>query len=49
MVARRMALGSVLSWQAILLGLTAAAVTGLLAGVVPARRAARLQPAEALR
>lgn len=48
-VARRMALGEVLSWQAILLGLAAAAVTGLLAGVVPARRAARLQPADALR
>lgn len=49
MVARRMALGGVFSWQAILLGLAAAAVTGLLAGVVPARRAARLQPADALR
>ncbi|HKI05782.1 MAG TPA: ABC transporter permease [Thermoanaerobaculia bacterium] len=48
-IARRMALGDVLSWQAIALGLGAAAVTGLLAGVVPARRAARLQPAEALR
>jgi len=49
MAARRFTLGNVFSWQAILLGLTAAAVTGLLAGVVPARRAARLQPAEALR
>ncbi|HEV8579524.1 MAG TPA: ABC transporter permease [Thermoanaerobaculia bacterium] len=49
LVARRMALGEILSWKAILLGIAAAAVTGLLAGVVPARRAARLQPAEALR
>jgi putative ABC transport system permease protein len=48
-VARRMALGDVLSWRAIVLGLLAAAVTGLLAGVAPARRAARLQPADALR
>jgi putative ABC transport system permease protein len=48
-VARRMSLGEVFSWQAILLGITAAAVTGLLAGVLPARRAARLQPADALR
>jgi putative ABC transport system permease protein len=48
-VARRMALGDVLSWRAIVLGLLAAAVTGLLAGVAPARRAARMQPAEALR
>ncbi len=49
MVARRFALGEIFSWQAILLGLAAAAVTGLLAGVGPARRAARLQPADALR
>lgn len=49
MVADRMALDGALSWKAILLGLAAAAVTGLLAGVVPARQAARLQPADALR
>lgn len=49
MVADRMALDGILSWKAILLGLTAAAVTGVLAGVVPARQAARLQPADALR
>ena len=48
-VADRFSLGDVLSWKAILVGITAAVVTGLLAGVVPARRAARLQPAEALR
>lgn len=48
-LASRMGLEGILSWRAILLGLIAAAVTGLLAGVAPARRAARLQPAEALR
>jgi len=34
---------------AVALGLALAAITGLLAGVVPARRAARLEPAGALR
>jgi putative ABC transport system permease protein len=48
-VADRFSLGDVLSWKAILLGIAAAVVTGFLAGVVPARRAAQLQPAEALR
>jgi len=48
-VARRMGLEGIVSWQAVVLGILAAAVTGLLAGVVPARRAARLQPADALR
>jgi putative ABC transport system permease protein len=49
MVADRMALGDVLSWKAALLGIAAAALTGLLAGVVPARQAARLQPVQAIR
>jgi putative ABC transport system permease protein len=49
LAARKLALGEVFSWQAILLGITAAAVTGFLAGVVPARRAARLQPVASLR
>jgi putative ABC transport system permease protein len=48
-VASRMSLGGVLSGKAFLVGIAAAAVTGFLAGVVPARRAARLQPADALR
>ena len=48
-VADRFSLGDVISWKAILLGITAAVVTGFLAGVVPARRAARLMPADALR
>jgi len=47
--ANRFTLGGVFSWQAILLGLGASALTGLLAGVAPARRAARLEPADALR
>jgi putative ABC transport system permease protein len=48
-VAARLQLGGIFSWRAVLLGLAASAVTGVLAGVVPARRAAGLQPAEALR
>ncbi len=48
-VARRMTLGPVFSWTAIAVGIAAAALTGLLAGVAPARRAARMEPAEALR
>jgi len=48
-VARRFTLGGVFSWKAILLGLAAATLTGLLAGVAPARRAAKLAPADALR
>ena len=42
-------LGDVFSWTAVAIGLGGAAATGLLAGVVPARRAALLQPADALR
>ena len=48
-VAHRFTLGGVFSWPAIFLGLGAATLTGLLAGVAPARRAARLTPADALR
>jgi putative ABC transport system permease protein len=48
-VASHLHLGPVFSWSAALLGLLMSAVTGLLAGVIPARRAARLLPAEALR
>jgi ABC-type antimicrobial peptide transport system permease subunit len=36
-------------WMAALLGVIASSLVGLLAGVLPAVRAARLHPAEALR
>lgn len=49
LVATRLELGTVFSWAAVLLGLVMSTATGLLAGVVPARRAARLLPADALR
>jgi putative ABC transport system permease protein len=49
LVANRLALGDVLSWRPVLLGIIVSLATGALAGVVPARRAARLHPADALR
>jgi len=49
LLARRLDLGAVLSLRVALLGLALALVTGLLAGVVPALRAARLRPVDALR
>jgi putative ABC transport system permease protein len=48
-LATRLELGIVFSWSAVWLGLLMSIVTGLLAGVMPARRAARLQPVDALR
>ncbi len=48
-LATRMNFGVSVSPAAVLLGIALAAVTGLLAGVVPARRAALLEPAVALR
>jgi putative ABC transport system permease protein len=47
--ASHLRLGSGFSVRALLLGLTLSVITGVLAGVLPARRAARLQPADALR
>jgi putative ABC transport system permease protein len=38
-----------LSWKAAVLGIVVSIVTGLIAGVAPARRAARLAPTDALR
>ena len=49
LAANRLHLGDVLSWRAALVVLAVSAITGVLAGVVPARRAARLDPATALR
>lgn len=49
LIAARFSLGNVLSWRPILLGIIVAIGTGLLAGVLPARRAARMHPAEAVR
>lgn len=48
-VARRLGLQSYFSWKAALLAVALAALTGLAAGVAPARRAAAQHPAEALR
>lgn len=48
-VARRLQLGDVLSVQATLLGIVVSLAVGLAAGFLPARRAAALNPAEALR
>jgi putative ABC transport system permease protein len=48
-LATRLQFGVGVSFTAIALGLALAAITGLLAGVVPARRAALLEPAVALR
>lgn len=48
-VATRMQLGEAFSWQAALVGILASVITGLLAGLAPARRAAQLRPADALR
>ena len=49
LVASRFGLSGVFSPVAIVLGIVLSVATGLLAGVLPARRAARLPPAEALR
>ena len=48
-VAARMNFGLGVSWPAVAVGLLSAGITGLVAGVLPARRAARLEPAAALR
>lgn len=49
MLAGRFRLDPSFSFAAVLLGLGAAAITGWLASVLPARRAARLHPADAFR
>jgi putative ABC transport system permease protein len=47
--ATRLQLGNTFSWEAVVVGIIASALTGLLAGVLPARRAAQLNPVDALR
>ena len=49
LVAMRMQLAETFSWPAVLIAFVASAITGLLAGILPARRAAQLHPADALR
>lgn len=49
LAASRMHLGTPNPWSAAALGVLASSLVGLMAGVLPALRAARLQPAEALR
>ena len=49
LIARRLQLAGAFSWSAVAIGIGAAAVTGWLAGVLPARRAAGLHPIDALR
>ncbi len=46
---RRMPIDAPFSWSAVLIGLAAAALTGLASGILPARRAAALNPVDALR
>lgn len=48
-VATQFQLGGVFSWTAVLIGLIASSLVGFLAGVMPAKRAAELQPIDALR
>jgi len=48
-IASKMHLGDIVPWKMVIAGVVLATVTGLLAGVAPARRAARLQPIDALR
>lgn len=49
LLAQRLGLQSFFSWKAALGGLALSCLTGLVAGVVPAQRAALLQPSDALR
>jgi putative ABC transport system permease protein len=49
LLATRMQLGNAFSWAAVIVSVVASAIVGLLAGVLPARRAARLHPVDALR
>ena len=48
-VANRLEIDAPLSWQAPLLALTVSVLFGVIAGLLPARRASRLEPTDALR
>ena len=48
-IARLMDIPQVLSWKAVVLGLCFSSLVGLVSGIFPARRAASLQPVDALR
>jgi putative ABC transport system permease protein len=48
-VASRLGLDGAFSWKAVAVGVAASALAGLVAGIVPARRAAAMRPADALR
>ena len=49
MGAKQMHLEGVAPWSAALMGIAASCVVGLAAGLLPARRAARMSPIDALR
>jgi len=49
LVSKFMELPATLSWQALVLGVVFSTLVGLIAGIVPARRAASMQPVESLR
>lgn len=49
LTANKFHLGDLVAWRAVIVGVLVSAITGFLAGVIPARRAAKLDPAEALR
>jgi len=49
MVAAKLHLGSIEPWSAALIGITASLLVGLTAGLLPAGRAARMSPVDALR
>jgi putative ABC transport system permease protein len=49
LVSALMEIPATLSWEALLLGVIFSTLVGLIAGIVPARRAAGLQPVESLR